>query len=52
MPGQDLFAYEDESGEARDVTSQDVNEYLRCMRNHGRLGIGMTSCVDAYSLTS
>jgi len=29
MPGQDLFGYEDESGNARDVTSQDVNEYLR-----------------------
>jgi DNA topoisomerase I len=29
MPGQELFAYEDESGETRDVTSQDVNVYLR-----------------------
>ncbi len=29
MPGQELFAYEDEHGEARNVTSQDVNEYLR-----------------------
>src|SRR6185369_16321810 len=29
LPGQDLFQYLDENGEARDVTSQDVNEYLR-----------------------
>jgi len=29
LPGQDLFQYIDENGEARDVTSQDVNEYLR-----------------------
>ncbi len=29
MPGQDLFTYEDVDGESRDVTSQDVNEYLR-----------------------
>lgn len=29
MPGQELFAYEDEHGQARDVTSQDVNTYLR-----------------------
>jgi DNA topoisomerase-1 len=29
MPGQELFVYEDENGTARDVTSQDVNEYLR-----------------------
>jgi DNA topoisomerase-1 len=29
MPGQELFAYEDESGATRDVTSQDVNDYLR-----------------------
>ena len=29
MPGQELFCYEDESGQTRDVTSQDVNEYLR-----------------------
>src|ERR1700704_6045288 len=27
LPGQDLFQYDD--GEVRDVTSQDVNEYLR-----------------------
>jgi DNA topoisomerase I len=29
LPGQDLFQYFDEDGEVRDVTSQDVNEYLR-----------------------
>ncbi len=29
MPGQDLFVYDDETGEVRDVGSQDVNEYLR-----------------------
>lgn len=29
IPGQELFGYEDESGVARDVTSQDVNAYLR-----------------------
>ena len=29
LPGQDLFQYLEENGEARDVTSQDVNEYLR-----------------------
>jgi DNA topoisomerase I len=29
LPGQDLFQYLDENGEVRDVTSQDVNEYLR-----------------------
>ena len=29
IPGQELFTYEDESGESRDVTSQDVNIYLR-----------------------
>jgi DNA topoisomerase-1 len=28
LPGQDLFQYV-ENGEARDITSQDVNEYLR-----------------------
>jgi DNA topoisomerase-1 len=28
LPGQDLFQYVEESGEVRDVTSQDVNEYL------------------------
>src|SRR5918996_878149 len=29
LPGQDLFQYLEENGEVRDVTSQDVNEYLR-----------------------
>src|SRR5215469_1302166 len=29
LPGQDLFQYREEDGEVRDVTSQDVNEYLR-----------------------
>ena len=29
LPGQDLFQYVDESGERRNVTSDDVNEYLR-----------------------
>ncbi len=29
MPGQELFVYEDETGQPRDVTSQDVNAYLR-----------------------
>src|SRR6516162_1331120 len=29
LPGQDLFQYLDEDGEVRDVTSQDVNEYVR-----------------------
>jgi DNA topoisomerase-1 len=29
LPGQDLFQYFDVDGEVRDVTSQDVNEYLR-----------------------
>jgi DNA topoisomerase I len=29
MPGQELFVYEDQSGQPRDVTSQDVNTYLR-----------------------
>jgi DNA topoisomerase-1 len=29
LPGQDLFQYLDEDDEAQDVTSQDVNEYLR-----------------------
>src|SRR5438309_5872499 len=29
LPGQDLFQYVDDDGEIRDVTSQDVNEYLR-----------------------
>jgi DNA topoisomerase-1 len=29
LPGQDLFQYVDDDGEVRDITSQDVNEYLR-----------------------
>src|SRR5581483_8272703 len=29
MPGQELFAYEDENGETRTVESSDVNDYLR-----------------------
>ncbi len=29
LPGQELFAYRGEEGEIRDVTSQDVNAYLR-----------------------
>lgn len=29
LPGQELFGYVDESGEVRDVTSNDVNQYLR-----------------------
>jgi len=28
LPGQELFEYIDESGESRDVTSSDVNQYL------------------------
>src|SRR5436309_9266610 len=29
LPGQDLFQYVDEDGKVKDVTSQDVNDYLR-----------------------
>jgi DNA topoisomerase-1 len=29
LPGQDLFQYVDDDGQARDVTSEDVNNYLR-----------------------
>ncbi len=29
LPGQSLFQYVDEEGKVRDITSQDVNEYLR-----------------------
>ncbi|HEX5591444.1 MAG TPA: hypothetical protein VFX65_14220 [Candidatus Limnocylindrales bacterium] len=29
LPGQDLFAYVDEAGDVRDITSDDVNDYLR-----------------------
>ena len=31
LPGQELFQYIDDAGEIRDVTSQDVNEYLRAL---------------------
>jgi DNA topoisomerase-1 len=31
MPGQELFGYEDEAGQAHDIGSQDVNEYLRAI---------------------
>lgn len=31
LPGQDLFQYIDEEGEIRDISSQDVNEYLRAI---------------------
>jgi DNA topoisomerase I len=29
LPGQELFQYVDETGDVRDVSSQDVNDYLR-----------------------
>ena len=29
LPGQDIFQYEDEAGEVRNVDSQDVNDYLQ-----------------------
>jgi DNA topoisomerase-1 len=29
LPGQEVFQYEDEAGEVRNVTSQDVNDYLQ-----------------------
>jgi DNA topoisomerase I len=29
LPGQELFQYVDEEGQVREITSQDVNEYLR-----------------------
>jgi DNA topoisomerase-1 len=29
LPGQDIFQYEDEAGEVRNVASQDVNDYLQ-----------------------
>lgn len=29
LPGQDLFQYVDDGGEVRDISSQDVNDYLR-----------------------
>jgi DNA topoisomerase-1 len=31
LPGQDLFQYVDEQGEVRDVTSADVNAYIRAI---------------------
>lgn len=31
LPGQELFAYEDDAGQAHDIGSQDVNEYLRAV---------------------
>ena len=34
LPGQELFAYEDGEGRLRDVTSQDVNGYLREISGH------------------
>jgi DNA topoisomerase-1 len=33
LPGQELFQYVSEDGEVRDVTSQDVNNYLREITN-------------------
>src|SRR5438552_4678075 len=33
LPGQDLFQYVNGDGEVRDVTSQDVNDYLREVTN-------------------
>src|SRR6185503_19510284 len=29
LPGQELFQYEDEDGEARPIASEDVNDYIR-----------------------
>jgi len=37
LPGQELFAYVDDDGMARDVGSQDVNEYLREIAMDDRL---------------
>ena len=34
LPGQELFAYQDEDGKAHDIGSQDVNEYLRRISGH------------------
>jgi DNA topoisomerase-1 len=31
LPGEELFGYEDESGQTHDVTSGDVNEYLQAI---------------------
>lgn len=33
LPGQDLFQYVSDEGEVRDITSQDVNDYLREITN-------------------
>jgi DNA topoisomerase-1 len=33
LPGQDLFQYVNDEGDLRDVTSQDVNDYLREITN-------------------
>src|ERR1700757_1288198 len=33
LPGQDLFQYVSDDGEVRDITSQDVNDYLREITN-------------------
>ena len=33
LPGRDLFQYIDDNGEVRNVTSQDVNDYLREITN-------------------
>src|SRR5216110_1721450 len=33
LPGQDLFQYVDDEGKVRNVTSQDVNDYLREITN-------------------
>jgi DNA topoisomerase-1 len=33
LPGQDLFQYVSDEGEVRNVTSQDVNDYLREITN-------------------
>src|SRR5213595_3946912 len=33
LPGQALFQYVSDEGEARDITSQDVNDYLREITN-------------------
>jgi DNA topoisomerase I len=33
LPGQELFQYVNDDGEVRDVTSQDVNDYLREIAN-------------------
>lgn len=35
LPGQHLFQYEDEDGERREVTSTDVNDYLREIAGEG-----------------